>query len=119
MARSLKCSNHYLKALKNMAEIPIEEIMVLAEMTNALDVVEEAIGRTTVKLEAEVETAEVAEEALIDSIEGVVIEEVVDSEEEEISETIEIKETTETTEITEVIDTEMIEMTVTEEMIET
>jgi hypothetical protein len=28
-----------------MAEIPIEEIMVLAEMTNALDVVEEAIGK--------------------------------------------------------------------------
>jgi CMP-2-keto-3-deoxyoctulosonic acid synthetase len=62
---------------------------------------------------------EVAEEALIDSIEGVVIEEVVDSEEEEISETIEIIETTETKEITEVIETEMIEMTVTEEMIET
>ena len=68
---------------------------------------------------------EVEEEAMIDSIEGVVIEEVVDSEEEEISETIEIiettetAETTETSEITEVIDTGMIEMTVTEEMIET
>jgi len=39
MAKCLKFSNHYLKALKNMAEITIEEIMVLAEMTHALDVV--------------------------------------------------------------------------------